>query len=137
MLLDEGADIGFQLLGGGMDVASELFSGKLCKPAFDLIDPRRRCWREMHVVVGSPCQPFFDHGGFMGGVIVHDDVNVEALWNTSIDLLEKIEKLSGSMALVAFTDHESRRDIERRKERSCAVTNIRMGAAFRNARHHW
>ena len=60
----------------------------------------------------------------MGGVIVHDDVNVETLRHAAVDLLEKIEELSSSMALVAFADHESRRDVERRKERSRAVTGI-------------
>ena len=36
----------------------------------------------------------------MGGVIVHDNVDVEAIRNLRVDLFKKIEKLGGSVALV-------------------------------------
>jgi hypothetical protein len=68
----------------------------------------------------------FDHGGFMRGVIVHDDVNVEAIRDTGVDLFEKIQKLGGPMTLVAFADHESGSDVEGREQRRCAVADVRM-----------
>ncbi len=52
---------------------------------------------KMHVVARR--QPFFDRSSFyMRGVIVHDNVNVEPVRNASVDLLEKIKKLGGSVA---------------------------------------
>ena len=45
----------------------------------------------------------------MGGVIVHDNVDVEAIRNLRVDLFKKIQKLGGSVALVTFANHESRR----------------------------
>src|SRR5436190_22043 len=119
-----------------MDAASELLSGKFSEPALDLIDPRRRGWREMHVVMRPPRQPSFDGRGFMGGVIVHDNVDVEALRNLRVDLLKKIEELGCSVALVAFADHKSGCNVEGREKRRCAVADIGMGPTFWNAGHH-
>jgi hypothetical protein len=84
----------------------QLLSCELGEPALDLIDPGRRRWREVHVVVGSPRQPGFDRGGIMRGVIVHDDVNVESIGDAGVYLLEKVQKLGGPMALIAFADND-------------------------------
>jgi hypothetical protein len=74
--------------------------------------PRGRWWREVHMIVRPPRQPILDCGGFVSGVIVHNNVNVETVGNLRIDLLKKIEKLRGSMALVALRKISVRRDIE-------------------------
>ena len=37
--VDERADVGFELLDGGMNAAPQPFSGELREPALDLIDP--------------------------------------------------------------------------------------------------
>ena len=39
MALDEGMDVGLQLLCRSMDAAPELLSGQLGEPPLDLIDP--------------------------------------------------------------------------------------------------
>src|SRR5262249_11876045 len=70
VLLDEGANICFQLLRRGMDAATNLLPGEFGKPALDLIDPRGRCWREVDMIVRSARQPGFDHSRFVSGVIV-------------------------------------------------------------------
>ncbi len=119
-----------------MGAAPELFSCELGKPSFDLIDPGRRRGREVHVVVRPPRQPRFDYGGFMRGVIVHDDVNVDVMRDAGIDLLKKVQKFCRPMPLVAFTDHETGSDVECREQRRRAVADIRIGSAFGNARHH-
>src|SRR5437763_3965823 len=64
-----------------MDAATNLLPGEFGKPALDLIDPRGRCWREVHMIVRSARQPGFDHSRFVSGVIVHDDMDVETLGN--------------------------------------------------------
>ena len=98
-----------------MNAASELLSSKFGEPAFDLIDPGRRCWRKMHVIVRSPHQPGFGPRGLVGGVVVHDDMDIQSVWDVGIDLFEKIQKLGGAVALVAFADHEPGGDIEGRE----------------------
>jgi len=83
-----------------------------------------------------PRQPGFDGRGFVGGVIVHDNVDVEAIRNLRVDLFKKIEKLGGSVALVTFADHESGRNVEGREKRCRTVADIGMGPAFWSTGHH-
>lgn len=63
-------------------------------------------------------------------------MDIEAVGNVSVDLLQEVEKLRSTMALVAFADHKSGSDIEGREQRCCTVADIGMSATFRNARHH-
>src|SRR5262245_53629534 len=91
----------------------------------------------MYVIVGPPRQPRFNLCGFVGGVVIHDDMDIETFWNARVDLLEKIQKLGGPMTLVAFADHEPRRDIEGSEQRGGSVADIVVGPALRNAGHHW
>ena len=52
-------------------------------------------------------EPRSDQRGFMGRVIVHDDMDVEIGRHARVDLLEKVEEFRRPMALVAFSDHEA------------------------------
>ena len=88
------------------------------------------------MVVRSADQPCLDHSRFVSGVIVHDDVDVEAVRDLSVDLLEEIKKFRSVMTLVAFANHKAGSDVEGCEQRHGAMANIRMGPAFRNARHH-
>jgi hypothetical protein len=71
------------------------------EPSLHLIDPRRRSWREVDVVMRSARQPRLDLRGFVGGVIVHDDMDVESCGDIAIDPIEEVEELTGPVALVA------------------------------------
>ena len=95
-----------------MDTASQLLSRELGKPAFDLIDPGGGSRCEMHMVAWSPGEPGLDHRGLVGGIVVHDDVDIESFGQSGIDLFEEVEKLGGPVALVAFADDEAGGDIE-------------------------
>ena len=88
------------------------------------------------MIVRPPRQPGPDRRRFMRGIVIHDDVDIETLRDTGVDLLEKVEKLGRAVALVAFTDHEARGDIEGCEQGSGAVTDIAMGPALGNAGHH-
>jgi len=35
-------------------------------------------------------EPRLDLGRFVGGIVVHDDVDIEPLWDSSIDLFEEV-----------------------------------------------
>lgn len=87
-----------------MNTAPQLLASKFCKPALDLVDPGSRSRCEVYMVVGLAGEPCSDQRGFVGRVIVHDDVDVEIGRHLRVDLLEEVEKLCGAMPLVAFTD---------------------------------
>jgi hypothetical protein len=63
-----------------------------------------------HQLVGVLRPP--DGCRFVGGVIVHDDVDVEPFDDLNVELLEEVQKLGGPMPLVAFADDKTGSDIE-------------------------
>ncbi len=57
-------------------------------------------------------EPRFDLGCLVGGVIIHDDMDIETFGNLSVDLFEELQELDRPVTLVAFADDEPRGDIE-------------------------
>jgi hypothetical protein len=57
-------------------------------------------------------------------------MDIEVPRHPRVDLLEEVEKLGRTMALVAFADDKTRGDVERREQRRCAVANVAVGAAL-------
>ena len=53
-------------------------------------------------------EPRFDLRCLVGGVVVHDDMNIEPLRDLTIDLFEEFQELDCPMALVAFADDKPR-----------------------------
>ena len=47
----------------------------------------------------------------MGRVVVHDDVDVEAVGDLSVDALEEVQKFGRAVPLVAFADDKAGGDI--------------------------
>ena len=82
---------------------------------------------------GKPC---LDLGGFVGGVVVHDDMDIKPFGNLSIDLFEEVQELGRPVTLVAFADDEPRGDVERGEQRGRTVPHIAVRATFGYARHH-
>src|SRR5579863_5096584 len=81
-------------------------------------------------------KPRLNLGGFVGRVVVHDDMDFEPFRDLSIDLFEEAQELGRSVTLVAFADDETRGDIECSKQRSCTVPHVAVRATFGYARHH-
>ena len=72
----------------------------------------------------------------VSGVIVHDDVDVQPLRDTPVDLLQEVEELPGPVASVALADDAARGDVEGCEERGRAVTLVVVCAALGHARQH-
>ena len=64
------------------------------------------------MIMGPAGEPRLDLGGLVGGVVVHDDMDIEPFRDLSIDLFEEVQELGRPVALVAFADDEPRGDIE-------------------------
>ena len=90
MPIDESSDIGFELPDGGMNTALEPLSRELSEPALDLIDPRCRSRGEVHMIMRSAGEPRLDLGGFVGGIVIHDKMDIESFRDLSIDLFEEV-----------------------------------------------
>jgi hypothetical protein len=87
-----------------VNTSLDFLSGKFSKPAFDLIDPRRGCRREVDMITRPSGEPRLDLGCLVGGVVVHDDMNIEPFGDFIIDLFEEFQELDCPVALVAFAD---------------------------------
>src|SRR5258708_67806 len=75
-------------------------------------------------------------GGFVGGIVIHDDMDIEPFGDLSINLFEEVQELGCPVTLVAFADDEPRGDIECGKQRGRTVPHVAVRATFRYARHH-
>ena len=71
----------------------------------------------MDVIVRAAGEPGADLSGFVGCVIVHDDMDIERVGDRPIDLLEEVEELGCAVPFVAFANHEAGRDVERCEQR--------------------
>src|SRR5258705_12376990 len=88
------------------------------------------------MIIRPAGEPRFDLGCLVGGVVIHDDMDIETFRNLSIDLFEELQELDCPVALVAFADDEPRGDIECSKQRGRTMPHIAVRATFRYARHH-
>ena len=60
----------------------------------------------MDMIMGPAGKPRSDLGRLMGGIVAHDDMDIEPFWDLSINLFEKLQELDCPVALVAFADDE-------------------------------
>src|ERR1022692_4664260 len=82
----------------------------------------------MNLVSRTSSEPAFDLGCFVCCVVVHHQVN-RAAWrlrNILVDQFQELDELLMPVLLMAFADHLSGRDIQRREQRSRSMSNVIM-----------
>ena len=115
-----------------MDAALQVLAGQLGEPSLDLIDPGGGCRCEVDVPVRSACQPCLDRGSLVGGVVVHDDVDVQPVRYIAVDHLEEVEELLRAVAPVAPADDEAGGSVKGGEQRGGAVACRRQPSAGLN-----
>ena len=63
------------------------------KPGFHLVEPRGIGGSKVKVVARSRCQPAPDTGMFVGGVVIHNQMHVQARRNLGFQMTQELEKL--------------------------------------------
>jgi len=86
---DVGADGCFELPHRAESASLEGSLGQQGEEALDLVEPGSRCGGKMHMPPGPLGEPVADQPGFVGAVIVHDDVDIEIRGHVSLDLVEE------------------------------------------------
>src|SRR5260370_24579261 len=76
-------------------------------------------------------QPVADQRRLMGCVIVHDEMNVQTVWNSGFDLIEKLAELFGAMAPVTLADDPAGCDVAGGKQRCDTVALVVVTTARR------
>jgi hypothetical protein len=64
------------------------------------------------MIMRPPSEPRLNLWGFVGGIVIHDDMDIEFFGDLSIDLFEEVQELGRPVTLVAFADDEPRGDID-------------------------
>ena len=136
VVLDEGIDFLDQLLDAAEGSTANRTLGDETEPAFDLIEPRRVRGRVVHVVMRTPGQPRPDPGMFVGGVIVYDQMNVEFLRHTPIQMAQKRQELLVAVPRLAFGEDRTGGDVEGRKQSCGAMANVVVGDSLDIAQAH-
>src|SRR3954466_4479985 len=106
------------------DAAPESLVGQLGEETFDRIEPGGRGRREMELEPRMPREPGADICMLVGGVVVHDQVQVQIWRGLAVDLVEEPNELLVSMAAHALADHLSVQDAECREEGGRAVALV-------------
>src|SRR5512146_188447 len=81
-------------------------------------------------------EPRLDLGSFVGGIVIHDDMDIDPFWDLSIDLFEEVQELGRPVTLVAFADDEPRGNIQGGEQRGRTMPHVAVRATFGYARHH-
>jgi len=79
----------FQFRRGTMDTSAQLVVGQQREEPLDLVDPGSGGRREMDMPARAFGEPVSDLIGFVGGVIVHDDVDVEIVGHAGLDAVKE------------------------------------------------
>ena len=119
--LDPGADVGLEGLYGAVVAAADELIGDVGEPPFDLVDPAGIGRGEMHMEPGVSSEPFADGRGFVGAVVVANQVNVEVIGDLGVDLDQEFSELDGAVSPVQAGDHCSTRGIEGGEQAGGAV----------------
>ena len=104
--------------------ALQQIPGNLSKESLDLVDPGGVGGREVHVEPGVLAQPGLDRRVFVGGVVVADDVHVQALGDGFVDLDQEFSELHRAVLAVDLGDHRPIGNVECGEQTRGAVADI-------------
>lgn len=90
----------------------------------------------MHMPARPLGQPVADQRRLVGRVIVHNEMNVQTIWNGGFDLIEKLAELFGAMAPVTLANDPAGCDVQGGKQRCGAMALVVVTTARRLARSH-
>ena len=102
--LNEGSNVGLELIDAAMGAALDLLVGEQREPAFDLVEPGGAGRREVEVVARVAGEPGFDRRRFVGGVIVEHQMDVEIGRHGLLDLRQEFAEFDRAVALVTVPD---------------------------------
>ena len=75
-------------------------------------------------------EPFPDDRGFVGTVVIHDDMRLESGGHLRLDHIQELAKFGGAMAAVQLADDAAGLQFQRGKQRSSPMAFVVVGAAL-------
>jgi hypothetical protein len=124
MGLDEGGDVGLEILDAAMDAAFDLLVGEQREPAFDLVQPGGAGRREVEVVARVVGKPRGHRRRLVSGAIVEHQMDVEIGWHDLLDRGQELAEFDRAVALVTAADDLAGGDVQSGEQRGRAVTLV-------------
>ena len=115
-----------QFLDATVDAAADLALGQKREPALDLIEPGGVGGSEVEVIARPFGKPCFDRRRLVGGIIVHDQMDIEIGRYGGVDGVEETAKLSCAVAPVAAAEHPASGNVECGEQRRRAMALVIM-----------
>ena len=126
MVLQVVFDGGFEVGDAAKHAAADGIGGDQPEEALDLVEPRGGSRREVEMKARMAFQPCFDLGMLVGGVVVDHQMEVEGSGRVAVDAPQEAQEFLVTMARHALADDLAGGDIERGKQRRCAVALVVM-----------
>src|ERR1700676_5378866 len=104
--------------------AADLLAGDFGEQPFDEVDPRRRCWREVHLEARMFGEPGLHFLGLVGLVIVADRMHVEVVGYRPVDLFQEADELLGAVTRQALAGDPARLHLEWREKSRRAIALV-------------
>ena len=139
---DEAIDGSLEIDEGVEDAALEPPPGEFGEEAFDGVEPRRRCWREVENKPLVAIEPSPDFWMLMGGVVVEDDMDGLVFGDLGVDHVEEADELLVPVALHIAPDHGPVEDVQGGEQRRgfiafiCHSIMTDDGAPSRGQKNH-
>ena len=127
ILLDEAVYGGLKVDDRAEDAALEASSAELGEQAFDGVEPRARCRREVEAPPQMAREPGADLRMLMDGVVVEDNVDQLAGRNLRFNGVEEADELLMTVTLHVAADDRTVEDVERSDQGRGAVALVVVG----------
>jgi len=111
-------------LDAAKDAAAQPVLGQVAEESLDHVQPRAACGREVHVKAGMAAEPALDLGVLMGGVVVHDHVDLLFGRDDVVDDAQKLQPLLVAVPVLAHGDDIALHSIQSGEQRRGAVALV-------------
>ena len=120
----------FKFVHAGEDTPIQCPSFQLLKPALHGVQPRSTGRREVQLETRMVLQPLTDGLRFVSRAVVQNDMQVKLRVRAPVDLLQKSQKLYGTLELGYPPEDQARQDVKSGIHAGGARTLIIIRASF-------
>jgi hypothetical protein len=116
-----------QLLHTAKVSAAQAIFGQVAEEALHHVQPRAARKRKVHAKVGMTVEPALDPGMFVGGVVIHDHVDLLVSRDHVIDGAQELQPFLMAVPIIAHGDALAFERVQGGKQRSRFVALVIMG----------
>ncbi len=135
-MIDKVANGVLQLQRAAVNATPDLFFSQLGKPALDQIQAGSRGGSEVQVEARTFGQPTADQLGFVGAIVIQDEMHLQFGGHVVLDGIEKAAEFAGAMTTMELAQHMATGHVESGEQTGSAVPSVVVSAAFDLSRTH-